>query len=167
MAFLYSVLYVVVIGVASHYIGEALPRRWFRYDRFPYRSWRWEKDGKIYDKLHIRVWKDHMPDMSRVMKDMVPKRVGKCPTAAEVHRLVQETCVAEIVHIGLCLCSPVIWLFWCNWMGVLLCGIFVVCNIPFMMIQRYNRPPLVLLAQRLEAREERRRRKAAESETAN
>lgn len=166
MAFLYSVLYVIAIGIASHFIGEAIPRRWFHYDRFPYRAWRWERDGKIYDALHIRKWKDHVPDMSRIMKDMVPKRVGKTPKSTDVWRLVQETCVAEIVHIGLCLCAPVIWLFWRNWIGVVLCAIFVICNIPFMIIQRYNRVPLSSLAKRLERREERRRQAAEQQNSA-
>lgn len=166
MAFLYSVLYVAAIGILSHVIGEAIPRRWFCHDRFPYRPWKWEREGKIYDALHVRAWKDRMPDKSKVMKRMVPKRVGKAPRAADVWRLVQETCVAEIVHFALCLCAPVIWLFWRNWIGVVLALVFIICNIPFMIIQRYNRPSLVSLAKRLEKREERRRR-AAEQETAD
>ncbi|MBR3894236.1 MAG: hypothetical protein IKJ35_03710 [Clostridia bacterium] len=166
MAFLYSVLYVAAIGIASHFIGEALPRRWFHYDKFPYRVWKWERGGKIYDALRIRAWKDRVPDMSRIMKDMVPKRVGKTPRAADVWRLVQETCVAEIVHVALCLCAPVIWLFWGNWIGILLGGIFVICNLPFIMIQRYNRLPLASLAERLEKREERRRKAAEQEQTA-
>ena len=161
MPFLYSVLYVIAIGIASHFIGEALPRR-FRYDRFPYRAWKWEREGRIYDKLRIRAWKDRVPDMSRICGDMVPKRLGRCPTSEEVYRLVQETCVAEIVHVGLCLCAPVIWLFWQSWIGVVLSAIFVICTLPFMMIQRYNRPTLVSLAKRLAAREERRGQRAAE-----
>ena len=157
MAFLKSVIYVLVLGIAAHYIGEAIPRRYFHWDRFPYRSWKWERNGAIYEKLAIRKWKDHMPDMSRVMKDMVPKRVGACPTSQSVWVLVKETCVAEIVHIALCLLSPVIYLFWYNGMGIVLSTIVIVCNIPFILIQRYNRPALVALAQRLEKREERKR----------
>ena len=98
-----------------------------------------------------------MPDMSRVMKDMVPKRVGLCPTSHDVWVLVRETCVAEIVHVVLCLLAPVIYLFWHNGMGIFLSAVVIICNIPFILIQRYNRPTLVALAQRLEKREERKR----------
>ena len=122
MAFLKSVLYVLFCGVASHFIGEALPRRWFHYDRAPFLPWKWEKNGAIYEKIRIQDWKDHMPDMSRVMKDMVPKRLGFCPTSEQVRILVVETCVAETVHVALCLVAPVIWLFWKNGMGVFLSG---------------------------------------------
>lgn len=157
MAFWKSVLYVAIIGVASHFIGEALPRKWFLWDRFPYRAYQWEREGRIYDVLHIRAWKDRVPDMSRLIKRMVPKRVGKCPRSDEILRLVQETCVAEIVHVGLCLLSPGIWLFWKNMTGVWLALLFVLCNLPFILIQRYNRPTLLSLAKRLQIREERKR----------
>ncbi len=157
MAFLKSVLYVIFLGIAAHYVGEALPRKWFVWDRFPYRTWRWERNGKIYDVLGVRAWKDKVPDMSRVMKDMVPKRVGRCPKSKDVYILVKETCVAEAVHVALCLVAFPIYLFWRNQVGVLLTAIFIICNLPFIIIQRYNRPTLLGLAKRLEQREERRR----------
>ena len=157
MAFLKSVLYVLILGIASHYIGEALPRRWSHWDRFPFRPWKWERDGKIYKKIAIDAWKDHMPDMSRWMKDMVPKRVGICPKSIDVWILVGETCVAEAVHFALCLLAPGVYFFWKNGMGVFLSLLVVVCNLPFILIQRYNRPALVSLAKRLQAREERKK----------
>lgn len=157
MPFLYSLIYVATLGIAAHFIGEALPRGWFCWDRFPYRAWSWERQGRIYDLLKIRAWKDRMPDKSRVVKSMVPKRVGACPTSESVYRLIRETCVAEAVHFCLCLLAFPIYFFWGNLTGVLLALVFVVCNLPFMIIQRYNRPSLVFLAERLKKREERRR----------
>lgn len=157
MPFLYSLIYVAILGILSHVIGEALPRRWFLWGKFPYRAWKWEKNGKIYDALKIRAWKDRMPDKSRVVKSMVPKRVGACPTSASVYRLIEETCVAEAVHACLCLLAFPICFFWDGAVGLLFAMIFILCNIPFIMIQRYNRPALVSLAERLEKREERRR----------
>lgn len=157
MPFLKSVLYVLALGIAAHYIGEALPRRWFHWDRFPYRPWKWEGDGDLYEKICIQDWKDHMPDLSRVMKDMVPKKVGICPSSKDVWILVRETCVAEIVHVALCFFAPGVYLFWKNWVGWFLTGLVIVGNLPFIMIQRYNRPVLVGLAERLEKREARRK----------
>lgn len=156
-AFLKSVLYVAVLGVAAHYLGEAIPYKWLRHDYILFRTWKWEKNGNIYEKLHIKEWKDRLPDMSKIMKDMVPKRVGKAPKSADVWVLVQETCRAEFVHTALCLCAPVIYFFWKNWIGVLLTCVVIFCNVPFIIIQRYNRPMLISLAQRLEVREERKR----------
>ena len=157
MPFLISVLYLLFCGIASHLIGEALPRRWFRSDRFPFCPWKWERNGTIYEILHIRNWKDHMPDLSRVRKYMVPKRLSRCPTSAQVRALIAETCVAETVHFALCLTAPVIWLFWRSGTGVLLSGIVIVCNLLFICVQRYNRPALRAFAKRLAEREEKMR----------
>ena len=170
MALLKSCLFVLVVGILSHYVGEALPRAWFHPDRFPFRAFAWEREGKIYDKLRIRDWKDQLPDMSRVMKDMIPKRVGTCPTAEKVMILVRETCVAELIqniftpvihieriHWLLALCGGVVYLFWKNSVGVLLSFLVFLGNLPFILIQRYNRPALLALAKRLAEREERKR----------
>ena len=59
--------------------------------------------------------------------------------------------------------SPVIWLFWRSGIGIFLSCLVIVCNLPFIWIQRYNRPMLVAFAQRLEAREERKRHACADS----
>lgn len=157
MPFLFSVLYVIFCGVLSHVIGEAIPRRIFHADRFPFAPWKWERNGAVYEKIHIRAWKDRLPDMSRVMKKMVPKRFPEFPTVDSVQRLIAETCVAEVTHAVLCLVAPVIWLFWKNYFGVILSGVVIFCNLPFILIQRYNRPTLIALCARLTAREERRR----------
>ncbi len=157
MPFLHSVLYVLFCGMMAHVIGEAVPRAWFHADRFPYAPCKWEEDGAVYEKMGIQRWKDRLPDMSRVCKRMFPKRLDRFPTAERVERLIAETCVAEATHGALCLAAPVIWFFWRNYVGVILSGTVVICNLPFMMIQRYNRPKLVVLYKRLAAREEKKR----------
>ena len=155
MKLLMSIVYVAVIGILSHYIGESLPRGLFGEYKFPYRTYKWERDGKIYNRLKIKKWKNRLPDMSRVMRDMLPKKVTYNATSADIDALIKETCVAECVHYWLCLFSVGIYLIWKNYVGVILALVFVVCNIPFVMIQRYNRPHLIKLRQKLLKREER------------
>ena len=118
-------LYLAALGVAAHPLGQALPRKWFCAEKAPWRSAPWEKGGRIYLKLGIRKWKDHLPDMSRLMPDMVRKDLGSDPAV-----LVQETCVAECVHWALTLVY--------NVLG----------NVSFIVIQRYNRPRLQKLAEK-------------------
>lgn len=87
--FVWSVIYVALLGVLSHIIGQALPRRWFNADRFPFSSFRWEQGGRIYETwFGIRAWKDKMPDMSRVMKDMLPKRLPQGAGEQDIGALV-------------------------------------------------------------------------------
>lgn len=155
MRFVWCAITLMLVGIFANPLGNALPRRWFHADRFPYKCYAWEREGKVYQKIAIHKWKDVVPDMSRVNPRMVSKRLGSLPTSAQVERLVQETCVAECTHWVLILLSPLILLVdrpWGVWMMLVSMLVF---NLPFVLIQRYNRPQLVKLASRLKAREER------------
>ena len=87
------VAYAVVLALAAHPLGQALPRR-FHPERPPFRPWKWEKNGRIYSRLGIEKWKKLVPDMSRLLPDMVKKELpgSGAVTAAvflPVHALVR------------------------------------------------------------------------------
>ena len=154
MGFGHAVIYTASLGVVSHYVGRALPRRWFHPDRFPFKSFRWEQEGNVYRRLGVQHWKDLVPDMSKVMPDMIPKRVSLRGTAEEAMTLVQETCVAEAVHGVLMVLSVGNYLLCQNLLGLavtLFDAIFL--NLPYWIIQRYNRPKLLRLAEKLHRKE--------------
>lgn len=155
MAIVHAVLYTASLGIVSHYVGQALPRRWFHPDRFPYRSFSWEQDGQIYRRLGVHHWKDLVPDMSKVMPDMLPKRVNLRGSAAEAMSLVLETCVAEAVHAALMVLSVGNYLLCPDFWGAAL-AVFdaAALNLPYWIIQRYNRPKLLRLAAKLHSKEE-------------
>ena len=155
MELLYTLLLAVFLAVASHYIGQALPRESFFADRFPYRSFAFEKNGSIYRRIGVHKWMDMVPDMSRVMGDMVPKKLRAGMTAEDVRVLIRETCVAEHVHFMLCVVFLFVSRFWVDSTWVFFWVIYAVCNLPFIIIQRYNRPMLLRLLARMEARESR------------
>lgn len=111
----------------------------------PYRCRDWEKGGRVYNKLHIRRWKDRLPDMSRLMPDMVKKKLA----AADPMSLVQETCVAECVHCWLVALSVGMLFLWKSvWSWVLWLVYNLLGNVSFILIQRYNRPRLLRLAEK-------------------
>lgn len=154
MGFGHAVIYTASLGVVSHYVGQALPRRWFHPDRFPFKSFRWEQEGNVYRRLGVQHWKDLVPDMSKVMPDMITKRVSLRGTAEEAMTLVQETCVAEAVHGVLMVLSVGNYLLCQNLLGLavtLFDAIFL--NLPYWIIQRYNRPKLLRLAEKLHRKE--------------
>lgn len=156
MRLVLCILYIAVIGLMSQFIGVKLPRRWFCAEKFPYAAWKWEKQGKIYYRLYVHKWKDALPDMSRISRHMVRKSITPAQlNSAHVERLVEETCVAEMVHLILMLLSPII--YWINptWLGAAIAIVYALSHIPFIVIQRYNRPTLLLLTKRLKEREER------------
>lgn len=155
MKLLRSIAYFASIGVLSQLIGQNLPRHWFHETSFFYRLRRWEQEGRIYLKLHIQKWKDHVPDMSRHVRKMTPKRVGGSITSEQVQRLIQETCVAELIHNLLCIFGAGVLNIWEDAAGIIVWVLYVLGNLPFILIQRYNRPRLIRLRQTLKKREER------------
>lgn len=153
MKLVMSIVYVAVLGVLAHYIGESLPRGRFSETGFFYRARDWENGGAVYERIGIRKWKTRLPDMSRIMRDMLPKRVTYGATSESLTALIRETCVAEFIHCWLCVFSFGIYLIWKNYIGIILMLVFIFCNIPFILIQRYNRPHLIKLRDRMLRRE--------------
>lgn len=154
--FIKCVIYFAATGVLSFFLGRVLPKSWFSYNEFPYRLLPVERDGKLYDALGIRRWKDKLPDMSRILPGFIPsKRPGGSMTAAQADRMLQETCVAECIHTLLCITGCGCLFLWPGYGGRVLYAIYVLGNIPFNLIQRYNRPKLARIARRLHAKEAR------------
>lgn len=152
MKLLQCAIYIAFIGIAANPIGNALPRQWFLWDRFPYRSFQWEHDGSIYLKLRIREWKDKLPDMSRIDQNMYPKHVDLHKSGENLTRLVQETCVAEFCHWMLILLSAAVLWIWKGIGGKIIYLLCILGNLPFIIIQRFNRPRLIRTLHRMEIR---------------
>ncbi len=153
MKLLYAVIYIAVLGILSHFAGQALPRAHFSAEKFPYRAAAWENGGRVYEKLGIKRWKDLMPDMSRIMPDMLKKKLTGSSREDGCGALIAETCVAECVHWWLIVLSAGIFLFWRGALAAVFWLVYnILGNVPFIIIQRYNRPRLVLLEQRRQRR---------------
>ncbi|MBP3580796.1 MAG: hypothetical protein J6K12_06075 [Clostridia bacterium] len=139
-SFIKFVSYIAVSGLLSNIFGYLLPRHLLNPDIFPYKSFKWEKDGRVYERIYVTKWKTKVPDMSKIIKSLYPKVLTRKPDSNQMNILILESCTAELVHVLLIAASPlllrIIGGFWgkfyfvCNILG----------NIPYIIIQRYNRP---------------------------
>ncbi len=151
--FWYSILYLAAVSALSN--GAAVfSRRRFRPDQFPFRPYAFERQGRFYEKLGIRKWKDRLPDMSRLLR-FLPRKAVRSRSAEQARLLVQETCLAETVHLWLIVLAAPVLFIWPGWRGGVLWAVYALGNVPFIMIQRYNRPRLLRLAGTLERAEAR------------
>jgi glycosyl-4,4'-diaponeurosporenoate acyltransferase len=146
-------LIVAFIGAASHYVGQILPRRNFDFSSPPYAPFKWEQNGRFYTRFKIQYWKDRVPDMSQYVKSMFRKKISVFRDFDYIKELIQETCVAEFVHWMLVLISPVFLVLMEGLAGRIGAVVYALANLPFVMIQRYNRPRLVLLMNRQKRQE--------------
>lgn len=154
IALLCSIAYVGLTGLISFYTGAMLPRKWFHDDKFPFCTYKWEQGGKIYDKLKIRRWKGEILDMSKILTIILPKKLSVSATLIDVQSLIAETCVAEAVHWVLCVISiGNYWIWKKSAEGIVITVLCIIGNMPFILVQRYNRPHLKILREKMIKRE--------------
>ena len=139
---------IALIGILAHILGEALPRKWFHWDRFPYRTFSWEREGRVYEAMGIRRWKDRLPDKSKHTKKTFTKQMKGHDSIDGLVRFLQETCVAELVHWCLLLLSFPLYSYVPTGFGAAVTVLYALSNLPFIFIQRYNRPRLQRLLNR-------------------
>ena len=142
---------VGTLGVPAFFLGERVPRTWFNADAFPFKSFSWEKEGQIYEKIGIQWWKNRTPDMSKYLRKAFPKQGNFLRDPVRLRRLVAETCSAEFVHAVLILFSPLFAILM-DELGILAMVLYILGNLISLIIQRYNRPRIMKIIQRVEKR---------------
>ena len=141
MKFLHCALYLAITGIIAFLVGRIVPKSWFQEDRFPYRSYPVEQ--KLYRALRVKKWQSKVPDMSRIFPALMPAKKLTADTFANRQGMIQETCVAERLHSLRSLTGLACLAIWPGAGGIILTLVYILLgNLPFIMIQRYNRPRL-------------------------
>lgn len=89
-----------------------------------------------------------MPDKSKHTKKTFTKEMQGHENEASLVRFLQETCVAECVHWCLLFLSPPLYGYVPTPFGAVVTVLYALSNIPFIIIQRYNRPRLLRILTR-------------------
>ena len=148
--FFISCAFVITMGILINPIMKSVPRR-FDPTVFPFRNFAFEKQGKLYEKLKIRKWKDSLPDMSRYIKWLAPKNLKSGATPAHLQTLIQESCVAGLSHAILAILSHGVLIWWKNGRAWIFLAVYnLLFNLPYIMIQRYNRPRFIKMLRMLQ-----------------
>ena len=154
VGFIRCVIFFALIGASGFLLGRVLPKGIFHGDRFPFMCFKWERQGAVYNLLGVKKWKEKVPDMSRILPKVMPsKRLPRSFTAGQVELMVQETCVAEMTHTLLAVVGVGCVFLWKGFWGWAASVVYMLCNIPDIIIQRYNRPKLMRILQRAREKE--------------
>ena len=142
-------IFFAVTGLLLFFLGRLIPPEKMEWYRFPYKLYAAEKEGNIYKKIGIHHWQNKVPDMSKIFKKIMPPKKMVDTHPDSLLRMIQETCVAELTHIALCVTGLYCIKLWPGAGGIIL-ALLNIClfNLPFILIQRYNRPRLVRLYKR-------------------
>ena len=155
MEFWNCIIYIGFLGILSYPVGRFISRRDPDPECFLFRERTWELGGKIYEKLDIKKWQAKIPDISRVLGGLMPqKKLGAHFTAEKVRIMIRETCTAELVHGLLNVAGLRLLRIWQGLGGMSIFLLYVLLgNLPFILVQRYNRPRLKRLQRHLELKE--------------
>jgi glycosyl-4,4'-diaponeurosporenoate acyltransferase len=128
---------LIVSQIAASVVADHLSEETLQGLRKKMKSFKWEQNGEIYQQyFHIRSWKDLVPEMgNQFSKDHMTG------TSEEyLNQFALECTRAELCHaFALFLAIPLIlesdpsFFQWATLYSLL-------ANVPFIMIQRYNRP---------------------------
>lgn len=142
-------IYFAVTGLLSFFLGRLIPPNKMEWHRFPYKHYAAEREGAVYKKIGIHHWQNKVPDMSKIFPKLMPPKKMVDTDKESLLRMIQETCTAELIHMILCLTGLYCIRLWPGAGGIVLAVLNIVLfNLPFILIQRYNRPRLVRLYKR-------------------
>ncbi|MCQ2010929.1 MAG: glycosyl-4,4'-diaponeurosporenoate acyltransferase [Sporolactobacillus sp.] len=144
LALVNNFIIFMIISLINTIISIKLPITIFQLDSWLFRERRWEKGGHFYqDWFNVKRWKSLLPELSDFLSFLFSKKQMKRSSPDYLYRFALETCRAELVHWCIMI-SSLLFTQW-NHTGVSMLMIFiaVVCNLPYIMIQRYNRPRIL------------------------
>lgn len=146
---------IAVWGLFHLGISSALfrmPTDWFANDTALTRIRHWERDGEIWQQLFgIKHWKDQLPDGASFFVSAFQKKRLTENSIRYLSRFVIESRRAEWSHWLLIPPSFLFFLWNPAWVGWFMVIYALAANVPFILIQRYNRPRLQRLLNKMRA----------------
>lgn len=145
-------IYLTSLGMLAFFIGRVIPKSWINPDMFPYKIQNFENNGGIYEHFGVREWQNKVLDMSKIFPKIIPPKKISDNLQDTLPLMIKETCIAELIHWILFI--PVLYCLtlWEGIGGVIIVTLYELFNIPYIIIQRYNRPRLINTLKRMEKR---------------
>lgn len=141
----------VFLHFACGFVAHLLPRSMFRSGGLLGRLFAerlWETAGTLYRHIGINRWKKRLPEAGALYAGGFDKRHVGAVTVEHLSRFQLETNRAEFSH-WLTLISSLTFFAWNPWwVGLSMIAYGVITNLPFILVQRFNRPRLAALAVR-------------------
>ena len=128
-----------VIHAGTGYAVHRLPLRRLQRDNRLLRLRPIEDDGRLYERLGIKRWKDRLPEAGALFAGGVSKRSLPAVTEGGLERFAAETRRAELGHWLAMAGGPLFVLWNPPSIAAVMVAYGILVNAPFIAIQRYNR----------------------------
>lgn len=153
----FSVMWTIIIDVAAWaffhlFISIScflMPLQYFQQNSSLFKIADWENSGQLWQRLvAVKRWKEFIPDGARLFKLGYEKKTLQGFDNETLKIFAAETKRAELTHWLCILPAPLFFLWnpvWAGWVMILYALLF---NIPFIIVQRYNRARLETILDR-------------------
>lgn len=138
----FALLINILLGCIWHFVTfvvcTSVDDSFFDSAKRMYLPHKWERNGKFYsDVLKINRWKDLLPRY--IGKDGFSKEHLDGISVDYLDEFIMETCRGEWNHTMNCLYAVVLFMLNNFITAFILSAVLFLLNVPFAMIQRYNR----------------------------
>ena len=151
--FVLNLFIFFLLSALITYLSNRLPESFYSVKGRLLRERPWENGGRIYQKLFkVKQWKKFLPELSDFVKSVFPKKEIKEFTKVYMKKYIFESCKSEMTHWGI-IFSSLLFFFWCeSGTAFLMITIAITLNLPYIIIQRYNRPRIMEFTGTMEGR---------------
>lgn len=136
---------------SSAYIFFLMPKEWFNPNSFVFKEKKWEKEGRIYEKIFlIKRWKKLLPDGAATFKKGFRKKKLNATSKEYFSEFILESCRAEATHIPPIFLSFLFGLYNPPQIVLIMLIFAIIVNLPCILAQRYNRIRLSRIVRKLD-----------------
>ena len=149
--------WIILLDIAAWFIFHMgislgcmkIPDAWYAKTESFFQSFAWEENGELWQRLfRIKAGKRKLPEGSSIIKSSYNKKQLHGTDKQTFEKFIIETKRAELTHWLLMPPAFVFFIWNPLWAGIVMVIYACVVNIPFILIQRYNRPRLVRVKER-------------------
>lgn len=150
--FVANIVTFFLFSIIITYLSNKLPDSIYSCKSWLLKERSWEKKGMIYQHvLKVKYWKKYLPELSDFVKSVFPKREIKEFSKNYLQKFLYESCKSEVTHWCIIL-SSLLFYFWTEFgPASLMLAIAITINLPYIIIQRYNRPRIMELVESIES----------------
>ena len=131
----------IINSIFCTYLGQKLPARLCSINNWLFKERRWERGGNFYERVFkVKLRKTLLPEVGDFVRSVFAKKHLWYFTREYLTKYLMESCRAELTH-WIIIFSTFFFSLWNTIAATLDVFWFsVVLNMPYIIIQRYNRP---------------------------
>ncbi|HEX2946785.1 MAG TPA: glycosyl-4,4'-diaponeurosporenoate acyltransferase [Clostridia bacterium] len=153
---LLNLLTFFIFSVVITYLSNKMPDHLYSSNSWLLRHRKWEKRGDFYQRIfRVKLWKRLLPELGDIVKSVFPKKRIKEYTREYLQKYIFESCKSELTHWSI-IFSAFLFFLWRDFEPAMMIVLLaIILNLPYIIIQRYNRPRIMDMIESLEDRRER------------